>query len=243
MLHGSLEDLESLKKGAATTDGVIHCAFNHDFSKFAENCETDRRAIEALGEVMVGSNRPLVITSGVGIAQPGKLRIETDEPNPSSENWPRKSEEAAAIIEAKGVKVMTMRLPQVHDQFKQGLVTYTIAIARQKGVSAYIGEGLSRWAAVHVLDAALLYRLVLEKGEKGLRYNAVAEEGVTAKEIAEAIGRGLKLPVKSISPEEAFDHFGFLSMFAKFDLAASSALTQKRLDSAPQRTQLNFRSR
>ncbi len=235
--RGDLEDLESLRSGAAASDGVIHCAFIHDFSRFVENCETDRRAIEALGSALVGSERPLVITSGTGVAMtPGRPSTEEDAPNSPI---PRvASEEAAASAAARGVRVLVVRLPQVHDTFKQGLITYAIAVAREKGVSAYVGDGRNRWPAVHVLDCARLYRLVLEKGSAGARYNAVAEEGVSMREIAEAIGNGLKAPVVSISPEQAGEHFGWLGFFAGFDMPASSALTQERLGWRPTQTGL-----
>lgn len=226
--RGSLEDLESLRGGAAAADGVIHLGFIHDFSRFQEVCETDRQAIVALGDVLAGSGRPLIVTSGTGIAHtPGRPTTEDDAPNSP---FPRiASEEASASVEAMGVRVSVMRLPQVHDPIKQGLISYLIAVARAKGVSAYVGDGINRWPAVHRLDAAHLYRRALEKGTAGARYNAVAEEGVPLREIAEAIGRGLKLPVVSKTPEEAGEHFGWLGMFAGFDMPASSALTQERL--------------
>jgi len=228
--HGNIEDLESLRSGAAKSDGVIHCAFNHDFSKFIENCENDKRAIEAMGTMLVGSDRPLVITSGVGMgtAIPGQLATE-DYFNPNYPN-PRKSSELAGISVAdKGVNVSVVRLPQVHDTVKQGLIPYFTQLAREKGVVAYIGEGLNRFSAGHVLDVAHLYRLALEKQEPGARYHAVAEEGVPMREIAEVLARGLKVPVVSLSPEEASAHFGWLAMFAALDMSASSALTQQRL--------------
>jgi nucleoside-diphosphate-sugar epimerase len=225
--RGELTDLESLRKGAALSDGVIHLAFVHDFSKFKEKCEIDRRAIEALGSVLAGSSRPLIVTSGVaGVAKPGELATE-DMDVPPNFPLPRVSEQTALSL--KGVKASVVRLPQVHDPVKQGLVTYLIALAREKGVSAYVGEGGNRWAAAPVLDVARLYRLVLEKNEGGAKYHAVAEEGVPMRDIAEAIGRGLKIPVKSVSPEEAQSHFGWLAMFATHDLQASSAITRKKL--------------
>ena len=227
--RGDVEDLESLHSGAAMSDGVIHTAFNHDFSKFAANCEMDRRAIEALGAALVGSDRPLIVTSGTGLLAADRVATEEDDAPPVSSSYPRASEAAADSLAARGVNVSVVRLPQVHDRVKQGLVTHAIAIAREKGVSAYVGEGFNRWPAVHLLDAAPLYRLVLEKGSVGARYHAVAEEGVPVREIAEAIGRGLKVPVVSKSPEEAGEHFGWLGMFAGFDMRASSALTQERL--------------
>src|SRR5579863_780678 len=220
--RGDIEDLESLRSGAAMSDGVIHTAFIHDFSKFQENCEIDRRAIQALGDALSGSNRPLVITSGTGMGNtaPGQPASEDNfnahHPNPRSA-----SELAGLSVAERGVNVSVVRLPQVHDRHKQGLVTYSITLAREKGVSAYIGDGLNRWPAVHRLDAAPVYRLALEKGITGARYHAVAEEGVTAREIAEAIGRGLKIPVVSKSPEETAGHFGWLAMFAGMDMPAS----------------------
>ncbi len=226
--RGDLEDLESLRSGAAATEAVIHLAFIHDFSKFVENCETDRRAIEALGGVLAGSDRPLLVTSGTAIAfTPGRLTTEEDEPNAP---MPRvASEQAALSLAGKGVRVSVMRLPQVHDPRRQGLISYLIATAREKGISAYVGDGQNRWPAVHLSDAVRLYRLALEKGGAGARYNGVGEEGVPVRQIAEGIGRGLKLPVVSISPEAAGAHFGWLGMFVGADLPASSKLTQERL--------------
>jgi nucleoside-diphosphate-sugar epimerase len=232
--RGDLEDLESLRSGAAMSDGVIHTAFNHDFSKFAANCEMDRRAIEAMGDVLVGSDRPLLITSGTGMgnAVPGQPATE-DHFDPNHPNPRKASEVAGASVADRGVNVSVVRLPQVHDTVKQGLITYAVQLAREKGVSAYIGDGLNRWPAAHVLDVAHLYRLALEKHEADSRYNAVAEEGVSMREITEVIGRGLKLPVVSLSPEEAPTHFGWLAMFAGFDMPASSAQTQQRLGWRP----------
>jgi nucleoside-diphosphate-sugar epimerase len=228
--RGDLEDLESMRRGAAMSDGVIHCAFNHDFSNFVAICEQDRRVIEAMGDVLVGSDRPLVITSGTGMgnAVPGQPANE-EHFDPNHPNPRRASEVAGSSVAERGVNVSVVRLPQVHDTVKQGLITYAVALAREKGVSAYIGEGLNRWPAAHVLDVARLYRLALEKHEAGSRYNAVAEEGISMREIAEVTGRGLKLPVVSLSPEEAPAHFGWLAMFAGFDMPASSAQTQQRL--------------
>ena len=226
--RGDVTDLESLRNGSSKSDGVIHTAFIHDFSRFQEVCEIDRAAIQALGSALVGSDRPLIVTSGTAAAHtPGRLTTEDDAPNSPI---PRvASEEAAAAVQAQGVRVSVMRLPQVHDPLKQGLVTYLIALAREKGVSAYVGDGRNRWPAVHRLDAAHLYRLAIEKGATAARYNAVAEEGVPLREIAEAIGRGLHVPIVAKSPEQAAAHFGWLAMFAAADVPASSALTQQRL--------------
>jgi nucleoside-diphosphate-sugar epimerase len=228
------EDLESLRRGAAMCDGVIHTAFNHDFSKFVANCEADRRAIEAMGSVLAGSDRPLLITSGTGMGNTAPGQPASEESfNPNHPN-PRKASELAGVAAAeRGVNVLVMRLPQVHDTVKQGLITYLIAVAREKGVSAYVGEGLNRWPAVHRLDCARLYRLAIEKGSAGARYHAVAQEGVGFREIAETIGRGLKVPVVVKSPEEAGDHFGWLAVFTGYDMPASSTLTQQRLGWRP----------
>jgi nucleoside-diphosphate-sugar epimerase len=228
--RGNIEDLESLRSGAAQADGVIHCAFNHDFSKFLENCENDRRAIEAMGDILIGSDRPFVITSGTGMGNAGHGQLATeDDFNPDHPNPRKVSELAGASVAERGVNISVVRLPQVHDTVRQGLVSYTTLVSREKGVSAYIGDGLNRWPAAHVLDVARLYRLAIEKGEVGSRYHAVAEEGVTTREIAEVVGRGLKVPVVSLSPDQATAHFGWLAMFAGLDLPASSARTQERL--------------
>lgn len=234
--RGDLEDLDSLRKGAAKADAVIHTAFNHDFSRFAANCENDRQVIHALGEVLTGSDRPLIVTSGTGVAGHGgngHIGLETDPPV-SSKIIPRgATEEAVAAVAERGVRTMIVRLPQVHDTEKQGLVSYAIQIAREKGVSAYMGEGCNRWPAVPRFAAAALYKLVLEKGEEGKRYNAVAEEGVSMREIAEVVGQGLKIPVVSLSQEQAAEHFGWLGIFAGLDMPASSAWTQQALGWKP----------
>jgi nucleoside-diphosphate-sugar epimerase len=228
--HGSLEDLASLRSGAANVDAVIHTAFNHDFSKFAENCETDRRVIETLGETLAGSGRLLIVTSGTAIANTGEGPATEDSLPVSSQVFPRAaSEEAARAIAGRGVQVAVVRLPQVHDTVKQGLVTYAIQIARQKGVVAYVGDGQNRWPAAHVLDTARLYRLALEKTHGSATYHAVAEEGVPVRDIAEVIGKGLKVPVVSLEPEEAGEHFGWLAHFVGRDFPASSAQTRQKL--------------
>jgi nucleoside-diphosphate-sugar epimerase len=227
--RGDLEDLESLRTGAAASDAVIHTAFVHDFSRFQQVCEIDKRAIETIGTVLEGSGRPLVVTSGVAALVQGRAAAENDPPRPVSPSYPRASEPVALELLERGVQTSVIRLPQVHDTIKQGLITYLVAVAREKGVSAYVADGSNRWAAVHRLDAARLYRLALEKGSAGDRYHAIAEEGVSLKEIAGAIGRGLNVPVVSKSLEEAKEHFGWLGSFAAMDLWASSAKTREEL--------------
>lgn len=227
--RGDLEDVPGLRRGAAASDAVIHTAFIHDFSQFAKNSAVDKRAIEALGEALAGSERPLLVTAGLPFGTQGRIATEADSPAPVSETFPRASEHAAAALEARGVRATVVRLPQVHDTAKQGLVSYAIQVARAKGVSAYVGEGRNRWAAVHRFDAARLYRLALEGGTPGARYHAIAEEGVTSREIAEAIARGLGVPAVSVTPAEAVAHFGWLAAFMGLDLAASSERTRKAL--------------
>lgn len=230
--RGNLEDLESLRSGAAMSDGVIHTAFDHnfsDFEKFKEKGEMEKRAIETLGSTLAGSDRPFVVTSGIGLLATGRLATEEDMAPAASAAIPRVPEQAAFSVAARGVNVSVVRLPQVHDRVKQGLITYMIAAARQNGVSVYVGDGLNRWSAAHRLDTARLYRLALEKQQPGAKYHAVAEEGVPLRDIAEAIGRGLKVPVVSKSSEEAAAHFGWFGPLVGRDLAASSALTQERL--------------
>jgi nucleoside-diphosphate-sugar epimerase len=232
--RGALEDPASLAAGAASCDGVIHCAFDHDFSNFVANCEKDKRVIEALGGALAGTDRPLVITSGTGMgnSKPGQPGTEdvfnTSHPNPRVA-----SELAGAALSAAGVNVSVVRLPQVHDPLKQGLITPYIALTREKGLAAYLGDGQNRWPAAHVLDVARLYVLALEKRTPGARYNAVAEEGISTRAIAEVIGRGLKLPVASLSAAEAPAHFGWLAGFVGLDMPASSAWTRKTLGWEP----------
>ena len=232
--HGTLEDPESLRSGAAKADGVIHAAFDHDFSNFAANCEKDRRAIEALGSALKGSDRPLVITSGTGMGSAGHGKPAIEDIFDASHPNPRAASEIAgnALLE-QGVNVSVMRLPQVHDTVKQGLITPLVEIARAKGMSAYVGDGSNRFPAAHVIDVACLYRLALEKSQSGARYHAVAEEGIPLHLIAEVLGKGLNVPVKSLSLEEAKEHFGWMGMFAGMDLWASGAKTQDRLNWHP----------
>ena len=228
--HAILEDLDSIRAGVARADAVIHTAFDHDFSNFVANCEKDKRVIEAMGSVLKGSDRPLIITSGTGIgsAKPGEPAREdvfnTNHPNP------RIASEIAgnALLEA-GVNVSVVRLPQVHDPVRQGLITPFIEISRAKKKVAYLGDGANRWPAAHVLDVAKLYQLALDKGKAGQRYNAVAEEGIAARDIAEVVAAGLGLPLVSLSPEEATEHFGWLGMFAGVDMPASSTWTRRHL--------------
>jgi nucleoside-diphosphate-sugar epimerase len=230
--RGSLEDIESLRSGARSTDGVIHMAFIHDFSNYAPAAETDRRAIETLGAALAGSERPLVITSGTLLAQrQGPLATEQDAFNPS---FPRKSEQAVAAMASRGVRVSLLRLPpSVHGDGDHGFVPALIKLAREKGESAYVGDGLNRWPAVHRLDAAHLYRLVLEKGSAGASYHAIGDEGVPFQDIAGVIGRHLRVPVVSKSPEQAAQHFGWLVHFVGVDCPASSKLTEEKMDWRP----------
>ena len=233
--RGSIADPDSLKDGAARSDGVIHLAFNHDFSRFVQNCEDDRGVIKALGSVLAGSDRPLIVTSATAIANtvPGQPAKE-DNAIAGSDRHPRAaSEETAASVAADGVNVSVVRLPQVHDTARQGLISPAIEMYRAKGACAYIGDGVNRWPAAHVVDVAGLYRLAIEKAEPNAKYHAVAEEGVPMRDVAEAIGRRLKLPVKSIAPEEAPAFFGWLAMFAGHDMPASSAQTRSKLGWQP----------
>ena len=228
--RGDIEDLQSLRRGAAMSDGVIHTAFDHDFSNFVANCEKDRRVIEAIGSELIGSNRPFVITSGTAMGSAGPGQPSTEDVFDTTHANPRKaSEEAGIYVAAQGVNVSVVRLSQIHDTVKQGLVSPLIEIARERGCSAYVGDGLNRWPAAHVSDVARLFRLALEKAEAGSRYHAVAEEGISLRSIAEVIGQGLKVPVVSLATEEVQAHFGFMAMFAGLDLSASSAQTRKRL--------------
>ncbi|HEY0328964.1 MAG TPA: SDR family oxidoreductase [Rhodopseudomonas sp.] len=229
---GSLEDLDSLKRGAAATDAVVHTAFIHDFSRFKENCDIDRRAIEALGETLAGSDRPLIVTSAVGMLSPGRLATEDLLP-PADPHVPRVSEQAAFAFAPRGVRAMAVRLPQVHGAGDHAFTPHLIDVARDKGVAAYVGGGANRWPAVHRFDAARLYRLALEKGTAGARYHAVADEGVPLRILAEIIGRRLGLPVKSIAAEEAAGHFGWFATFAAMDAPTSSAWTRRELGWQP----------
>jgi nucleoside-diphosphate-sugar epimerase len=233
--RGDLEDLDSLRSGAAASDGVIHTGFNHDFSRFKEVCEVDRRAIEALGAALAGSDRPLLIASGTALVSPGRLATQESVSTISAGDIPRvASEEAATLMATRGVRVALVRLaPSVHGDGDHQFVPTLIKLAREKGVSAYVGDGRNRWNAVHRLDAARLFRLAIEKTTAGARFHAVAEEGIAFRDIAEVIGRRLNVPVVAKSPEKAADHFGWLATFAGLDCPASSKLTQERLGWRP----------
>jgi len=232
---GDVNDLNRLRIAAESADGVIHAAFNHDFANLKQHSEQDRKVIETLGEVLTGSDRPFVITSGTGVARSktGDPAVETDDHVTSAEFPRAASEEAADVLIANGARVMVMRLPQVHDTRRFGRISHHIQLARQWGRVAYVGEGKNRLPAVHVYDAVRLYRLALEKGRAGMRYHAVAEEGVALRDIAEVIGAGMRMPVESITAEEAAQYFGSLAKLVTIDLSAASPLTRQQLDWHP----------
>ncbi|WP_299654866.1 SDR family oxidoreductase [uncultured Jannaschia sp.] len=228
--RGALNDLESLAEGARQADGVAHLAFNHDFSRYEENAETDRLATAALAGALEGTGKPLVVTSGTAVLPPGRMGVETDPPTAQA----RAKSELVLAWADRGVRVSVVRLaPSVHGRGDAAFVPALVAIARDTGVSAYIGDGANRWPAVHRLDAARLFRLALERGEPGARFHGVAEEGLPTRLIAEAIGKGLGLPVRSISPEDAAGHFGWLAGFLQLDAPASSARTRDALGWVP----------
>ncbi len=232
--RGDLEDLESLRSGTAAADGVIHAGFIHDFTRFPEVCQVDKIAIETIGAVLAGSDRPFIVTSGTALVSPGKLATEDIIP-PFNPAWPRASEQTADAVASQGVRATSVRLsPSVHgDDDKHGFVPILVNVAKEKGVSAYIGDGLNRWNAVHRLDAAHVFRLALENTVPKARYHASAEEGITVKAIAEAIGQQLNLPIVSIAPEAAAEYFGWFAHMAAVDCPASSEWTQKQLNWHP----------
>lgn len=231
--RGSLQDLDSLKSGARDADGVIHLAFIHDFAKFAENGAIDKVAIEAMGDALVGSSKPFIVTSGTGLVAPNVVVTE-EMRRDSSPHVPRVSEQAGLAYASRGVRAMAIRLPQVHGApGKAGLISYLVEIARQKGAAAYVGDGAERWAAAHRPDVARLYRLALEKGVADGIYHAVGEEGVPMRQVLDVVGRALNVPVKSIKKEEAGDYYGPLAGFAGLDMPASSTLTQQWLGWTP----------
>lgn len=232
--RGDLEQPETLASGAAAADAVIHCAFDHNFETFFENTRKDVRNIAAMGDVLEGTQKPILITSGVGIGTPLNGGPATEDVlNPRHANPRVATELAGAALIARRIDVRTIRLPQVHDTTKAGLITPLIAEARRAGAVAYVGEGQTRWSAAHVSDVAKLYVLALEKGEPGARYHASVEEGVTARAIAEAIGKGTALPVRSAAAGEVERYFGWMASFAALDMIASNAWTRDRLGWEP----------
>ncbi|APR83641.1 NAD-dependent epimerase/dehydratase [Minicystis rosea] len=232
--RGSLEDLDSLRAGAAKSDGVIHLAFIHDFSRFAASSATDRAAIEALGAALEGSGKPLSIASGVLGLTPGQVVTEAFEPAPDAPNPRLAGVRAALSFVERGVRTSIVRLPpSVHGEGDHGFVPHLINMARAKGVAAYVGDGASRWPAVHVRDAARLFRLALERAPAGARLHPVGDEGVPTRDIAGAIGRRLGVPVASKTPAEAAEYVGFLAPLLALDSPASGAITRELLDWRP----------
>ncbi|PXA71715.1 SDR family oxidoreductase [Cryobacterium arcticum] len=233
--RGSLDDLDSLRAGADGSDGVIHLAFNHDFSDYAGAGRTERAAVETLAGTLAGSDRPFLLASGMaGIVQ-GRLATESDLFGLSGPDAPRGGSENLALEYAdRGVRAVSLRFaPTVHGEGDHGFMSAIVGAARATGVSGYVGDGANRWPAVHRLDAALLVRLALETAPAGTVVHAVGEEGIEAREIAEVIGRHLGLPVVSVAPDDAFGHFGWIGAFFSRDIAASSTLTRERFGWTP----------
>jgi nucleoside-diphosphate-sugar epimerase len=235
VVRGSLDDLDTLARAAAASDGVIHTAYIHDFSQMEAAAATDRGAIETLGAALEGSHRPLVLTTGTGVLQPGRPVIEDDRHDPSTPGHPRRENETVALgLAERGVRVSIIRpAPSVHGNGDHGFVARLVEIARERGASGYVGDGANRWAAVHRLDAARLYRLALEQSPAGSVYHAVGDEGVPTRDIAEVIARHLHLPLRSVNPEDASEHFGWLGAFFSWDAPAANALTRVRLGWEP----------
>jgi len=231
LLKGSLDDLDSLRTGASASDGVIHTAFIHDFSQYAKAAETDKAAIEAMGEVLKGTGKPLVVTGGIlGLPKTNGVITEAD----AAPGTPRASEATAMALADAGVNASVIRLPpSVHDKGDKGFVPFIISMARKKGVAAYVGDGNNRWPAVHRLDAAHLFRLALEKAAKGSRYNAIGDEGIPVRELAEVIGKHLNLPVISVSTDKAADYFEWMGRFIAFDSPATGYKTRELLGWQP----------
>lgn len=237
--RGSIDDLDSLRAGAAAADAVIHTAFDHDFSRFAENCRRDSLAIETMGEALAGSTRPLVVTTGLAMAVSGRLGQESDACLPVSEGYPRASEPTALALAARGIHASVVRLPPTtHGAGDHGFVPILIDLARRTGRSAYIGDGMNAWSATHRRDAAVVFRRAAELGEVGARWHAVAEEAIPFKDIATAIGEGLGLPVARLDGDEAAAHFGWFAKFAGMTLAAASARTREALGWTPRQPTL-----
>jgi nucleoside-diphosphate-sugar epimerase len=235
VVRGSLDDLEVLSRAAGAADGVIHTAYIHDFSQMEAAAETDRRVIETLGAALAGSDRPLVVTTGTGVLHPGRPVIEDDRHDPSTPGHPRRENESVALgLAERGVRVSIVRpAPSVHGEGDHGFVARLVEIARERGASGYVGDGANRWAAVHRLDAARLYRLALEQAPAGSVHHAVGDEGVATRNIADAIARHLSLPLVSVDPDDAAEHFGWLGAFYSWDAPASNALTRERLGWEP----------
>jgi len=231
VIKGDLDDLDSLKRGASTADGVIHTAFIHDFSQYAKAAEADKAAIEAMGNALAGSDRPLIVTGGIlGLEKENGFITE----NIAAPPLPRASEATALALANTGINASVIRLPpSVHDKGDKGFIPFIIDTARRKNVAAYVGDGNNRWPAVHRLDAANLFRLALEKSLKGARYNAIGDEGIPMRELAEVIGKCLDLPVESISPEKAVEHFDWMGRFIVFDAPATSYKTREQLGWKP----------
>lgn len=230
--RGDLADLDSLRQGAAASDGVIHCGYVHDFTDLVASARIDRQAIETLGETLAGSDRPLVVSAAI-TSVPGRAATEADEAPEPTVN-PRASEQAALPFAERDVRVSVLRLPVVHGEDDRGFVPYLIQVARDKSVSAYLGDGTNRWPAVHRLDAARLFRLALEEAPAGTRLHAVADEGVPFRELAGVIGKHLDVRVTAIAPEQAQDHFGWMALFASLDSQVTSTLTRKQLSWKPE---------